>query len=48
MFALFVKFQQLSFYERSAVFPQIPNIPRITVRFRSPHITVGHVCKQIL
>jgi len=43
MLALFVEIPTMySVYERSAVFPQIPNILQITVRYSASHISAGH------
>jgi len=37
-----LRFRRCSVYERSAVFPRIPNTPRITFRYSACHISASH------
>jgi len=47
--ALFIKIPTMySVFERSAVFPRIPNILRITVRYSASHISAGHAYTRVL
>jgi len=40
--ACLLRFRRCSVYESSAVFPLIPNIRRITVRYSASHISAVH------
>jgi len=43
-----LRFRRYSVYETSAVFLQIPDILRITVRYSASHISAGHAYTRIL